>query len=128
MVVVLTFPLRQKLLRAAGVHGGMVEGCSVTSGCFLVRCHGLGGVDPRKRVAEGRHGVFAVGAAGGDHFHICTGSLQTVVRPLQWKASVEEALRVGGGHAGLPCHAGFHLKVVEYGLLADVGQGAGGAV
>lgn len=47
MVAVLTFPLRQKLLGAAGVHRGMVEAGSVTSGGFLICCHGLGGVDPR---------------------------------------------------------------------------------
>lgn len=106
----------------------MVEGGGVTSGCFLIRCHGLGGVDPRKRVAKGHHSIFALRAAGGDHFYICTGELHTVVRPLLLKASVQEALRVGDGNAGLPGHAGFHLQVVEYGLLADVWQGAGGAV
>lgn len=126
MVVVLTFPLRQKLLRAARVHGGMVEGGSMTSGCFLICCHGLGGVDPRKGVAKGHHGVFVLRTAGGDHFHICTGAF--LIRSLLLKASVEEALRVGGGHARLPRHAGFHLQVVEYSFLAYVGQGARGAL
>lgn len=93
----------------------------MTSGCFLIRCHGLGGVDPRKGVAKGHHGIFVVRAAGRDHFHICTGALETVIRPLLLKASVEKALRVRGGHTGLPSHAGFHLQVVEYSLLAYVG-------
>lgn len=104
-----------------------MEGGGVTSGCFLICCHGLGGVDTRKGVTKGNHGVFALGAAGGNHFHICTGTLQTVIRPLLLKASVEETLRVGGGYARLTGH-GFHLQVVEYGLLAYVGQGAGGAM
>lgn len=106
----------------------MVEGGSVTSGCFLIRCHGLGSVDPRKGVAKCPHGIFALRAPGGDHFHICTGPLQTVIGPLLLKAPVEETLRVGNGYVGLPGHTGFHLQVVEYGLLANVWQGAGGAV
>ena len=99
----------------------------MTSGGFLIRCHGLGGVNAGKGVAKRNHGVFALGAAGGNHFHICTGTLQTVIRPLLLKASVEETLRVGGGHARLASH-GFHLQVMEYGLLAYVRQGAGRAV
>lgn len=105
-----------------------MKGGGVTSGCFLIRRHGLGGVHSRKGVAEGDHGIFALGAVGGDDFHICTGALHAVIRPLLLKTSVEEALRVGGGYARLPSHAGFHLQVVEDGLLAYVGQRAGGAV
>lgn len=69
----------------------------MASGCFLICCHGLRGVDPRKGVAKGHHGIFALRAAGRDHFHIRTGVLQTVFRPLLLKTSVKEALRVGGG-------------------------------
>lgn len=105
-----------------------MESGSVTSGCFLISCHGLWGVDPRKCVAKCHYGIFALRAAGGDHFHICTGALQTLIRSLLLKASVEEALGVGGGYARLPGHGSFHLQVVEYGLLAYVWQGAGGAV
>lgn len=105
-----------------------MEGGSMTSGCFLVRCHGLGGVDSRKSVAEGHYGIFALGAAGGHHFHICTGALQVVIRPLLLKASVKEALRMGGRYAWLPGHAGFHLQVVEDSLLADVRQRAVGSM
>ena len=93
----------------------------MTSGCFLICCHSLGGVDSRKGVAKGQHGVFALGAAGGDHFRICTGALQAVIRPLLLEASVEKALRVGCRDACLPSHAGFHLQVVEDCFLADVG-------
>lgn len=100
----------------------------MTSGCFFICCHGLGGVDPRKGVAKGHHGVFVLRTAGGDHFHICTGPFQTVIRSLLLKASVEEALRVRGGYARFPWHAGFHLQVVEYSFLAYVGQGAGRAL
>lgn len=100
----------------------------MTSGGFLISCHGLGGVHPRKGVAKSHHGVFALGAVGGDHFHVCTSVLQAVIGPLLLKTSVEEALRVGGGYACLTSHAGFHLQVVEDGLLAYVGQRAGGSV
>lgn len=72
-------------------------------------------------MAKGHHGVFALGAAGGDHFHICTGALQAIIRPLLLEASVEKTLRVGGGDTCLSSHAGFHLQVVEDSLLADVG-------
>lgn len=97
MVVVFTFPLRKKLLGATGVHGGMMEGGSMASGCFLIRRHGLGGVDPRKRVAKGGRGVFVLRAAGGDHIHIRPGAHHAIIGPLLWKTSVEEAFRVGGG-------------------------------
>jgi len=125
VVVVLAFPLRQKLLGAAGVHGGVVEGGGVAPGRFLVRRHGLGRVDPRKGVAKGHIGVFVLGAAGRDDLHGAAGALQAVVGPLE--ARVEEALGAGGVDAGLSRHAGFHLQVLEDGLLADVGQGAGRA-
>lgn len=105
-----------------------MEGGGVTPSCFFIRCHGLGGVDSRKGVAKGHKPVLALGAVGGDHFHIGTGTLETVISPGLLERSVEEALGVGGVHARLPGHAGFHLQVVEYSLLADVGQGAGGAV
>lgn len=125
MVVVLTFPLRQELLGAARVHGGMVEGGSMASSGFFICCHSLWGVDTRKSVAKGHHGILVVGAAGRYHFHISTRTLQAVIRPLLLKASVEQALGVGGGDGGLPRHASFHLQMVEDSLLANVWQGAG---
>ena len=100
----------------------------MTPGCFLIRCHGLGGVHSWKGVAKGHQGIFVVRAMGGDHFHICTGTLKVVIRPLLLKTSVEETLRVGGGYALLSNHAGFHLQVVEDRLLAYVGQRAGRSV
>ncbi|TNN36294.1 hypothetical protein EYF80_053551 [Liparis tanakae] len=122
---VLALPLREELLGAAGVHGGVVEGGGVAPGRLLVGRHGLGRVDPGEGVAEGHVGVFALRAAGGDG--LCgAAALQAVVgAPLE--AAVQEALGARGVEAGFARHAGFHLQVVQDGLLADVGQRAGGA-
>ena len=97
-------------------------------GCLLICRHGLWGVDPWKSMAKGHHGIFALRSAGRDHCHICTRALQGVIWPLMLKTSVEEAFRVGGGKSRLSINARFHLQVVKYGLLAYVGQGAGGAM
>lgn len=79
-------------------------------------------------MTKGRLGIFVHRAAGGNHLDICSRALQTVLRSLLLKGSMKEAIRMGGGHARLTGHACFDLQVVEYGLLAYVGQGAGGAV
>ena len=79
-------------------------------------------------MTKGHHGIFVHRAAGGDHLDIRTRALQTVLRSLLLKGSMKKALRMGGVHARLTGHACFHLQVVEYSLLAYVGQGAGGVV
>lgn len=96
--------------------------------CLFICCHSLWGVDPRKSVTKGHHGIFAVGAVWGYHFHICTRALQASIGPLLLKTSVKQTLRMGDGDGRLPRYASFHLQVVEDSFLANMWQGARWAV